>query len=73
MAYPDAIRRIQAMPYGIRGFSAFCRLLKNADWSQFKLAPFQRFRVGFYFAGVIACHSAPLAAPRLACHHSASL
>lgn len=40
------------MPYGLRGFRAFCRLLVLEDGSTFRLAPFQVFLLGFYFAGV---------------------
>jgi hypothetical protein len=48
-----AIKRIKATPYGLKGFSAFTRLLKLEDGSQMVLRPFQRVLLALYFAGVI--------------------
>jgi phage terminase large subunit-like protein len=46
-AYPVEIDAIRAMPYGLRGFRRFAKLLG------LKIHPFQAFLIGFYFAGVI--------------------
>lgn len=45
--YPAEIVAIRAMPYGLRGFRRFAKLLGLKVW------PFQAFLLGFYFAGVI--------------------
>jgi phage terminase large subunit-like protein len=52
MAYPAEIERIRKLPYGLKGFEAFCRLLRLEDGSAFRLRPFQRVLIGLYFAGV---------------------
>lgn len=44
--YPTPIQRVQAMPYGLRGFRAFCRVLG------LKIHAYQAFMLAFYFAGV---------------------
>jgi phage terminase large subunit-like protein len=43
--YPDAIQRIQAQKYGLRGFKAFCKVIG------LEIHPFQAFMLRFYFAG----------------------
>jgi phage terminase large subunit-like protein len=45
--YPAEIVAIRAMPYGLRGFRRFAKLLG------LKVHPFQAYLLGFYFAGVI--------------------
>lgn len=45
-AYPSEIGAIRKLPYGIRGFRRFAKLLG------IKVHPFQAYLLGFYFAGV---------------------
>jgi len=52
-ALMNAVERIQRLPYGLKGFRAFCRLLVLEDGSTFRLARFQGWLLGFYFAGVV--------------------
>jgi phage terminase large subunit-like protein len=47
------IQRIRAMPYGLRGFVAFCGLLRLEDGSSMKIAPFQKSLLALYFGGVV--------------------
>jgi phage terminase large subunit-like protein len=44
--YPPEILAIRKMPYGLRGFRRFAKLLGMRIW------PFQAYLLGFYFAGV---------------------
>jgi len=44
--YPAEILAIRRMPYGLRGFRRFAKLLGLRIW------PFQAYLLGFYFAGV---------------------
>ena len=44
--YPAQIQRVQAMPYGLRGFRTFCRILG------LRIEPFQVFLLALYFAGI---------------------
>ena len=44
--YPAEILAIQRMPYGLKGFRRFAKLLGLKIW------PFQAFMLAFYFAGV---------------------
>jgi hypothetical protein len=53
MDHKAAIDRIQQMPYGLRGFRAFCQLLVLEDGSTFKPRRFQLWLLAFYFAGVV--------------------
>jgi phage terminase large subunit-like protein len=46
------VERIRRQSYGLRGFSAFCKLLRLEDGSAFKLEPFQKALVALYFFGV---------------------
>jgi phage terminase large subunit-like protein len=46
-AYPAEIVAIRKMPYGLRGFRRFAKLLG------LRVYPFQAFLLAFYFAGVI--------------------
>jgi len=53
MSYPEPIERIRRQPYGLRGFRAFCRLLRLENGAAFKLEPFQAALIALYFAGVV--------------------
>lgn len=53
MIYPPEIERIRNTPYGLKGFSAFCRLLRLEDGSPFVLRRFQKVLLALYFAGVV--------------------
>ena len=44
--YPAEIEKIRALPYGLRGFKRFAKLLG------LKIHPYQAYMLGFYFAGV---------------------
>ena len=51
--YPAEIEAIRLIPYGLRGFRRFCQLLVLEDGSRFKLATWELFVLGFYFAGIL--------------------
>jgi hypothetical protein len=47
------LKAIRAMPYGLKGFRRFAKILVLEDGSRFRILMFQAFLLAFYFAGVI--------------------
>jgi phage terminase large subunit-like protein len=47
------LKEIQRLPYGLRGFRRFTRLLVLSNGEKFKLEAFQAFMLALHFAGII--------------------